>query len=175
MTTVLQHRGTTGHEASAGGDRGPVLAVLDGASQLDAAHAHTVLAYAQMVSVVEGRPLRVLLVRPRLGFTTDAAVVAARRRRRRQVMAWLSTRSQAQVEIDELTVPRRISQRPADLWDLALVAARERAAACVVVSEQMPTTHASDRTVTPAHTTPTVITVLARAGGSRSQDHRSWS
>jgi len=152
-----------------------VLAVLDGASQLDAAHAQAVLAYAQMVSVVEGRPLSVLLVRPRLGFSTDAPVVAARRRRRRQVMAWLSIRSQVHVEIAELTVPRRISQRPADLWDRVLVAARERAAACVVVSEQLPTTNGSDRTVPPADTAPTVITVLTRAGGSsRSQDYRSW-
>ncbi len=174
MSTVLQQRGTAGHGAFAGGDRGAVLAVLDGASQLDASHAQAVLAYAQMVSVVDGRPLRVLLVRPRLGFSTDAPVVAARRQRRRQVMAWLSTRSQTHVEIDELSVPRRISQRPADLWDRVLVAARERAAACVIVSEQMPTTDGSDRTLTPADTTPTVITVLARAGSSRSQDYRSW-
>ncbi len=179
MPDVLQQRPTTGHEPMTGGDRGVVLAVLDGASQLEPGQAQAVLAYAQMVSVVDGRPLRVLLVRPRLGFSADAPVVAARRRRRRQVLAWLSSRSHAHVEVEELSVPRRVAQRPAELWDRVLLAARARGAGSVVISQQM---SAAGQVPTAAHglqpattSAPTVITVLARSSAHRSQDYGRWT
>ncbi len=192
MTGVLQQGPTIGHEhLTCGGDRGAVLAVLDGASQLGPGQAQAVLAYAQMVSVVQGRPFQVLLVRPRLGFSTDAAVVAARRHRRRQVLAWLSSRSHNHVEIDELSVPRRVAQDPAELWERVLLAARARGASCVVVSQHMSIAERGEpngRGHTPGDehipgaqqqattlSAPTVLTVLTRSSAHRSQDYGRWT
>ena len=146
----------TGERASVGtgGDRGAVLAVLP-LHDVDVA----VLRYAALVAAVDGRPLRVLVLRPRSGFSTDAALVAARRRLRRRVHALATGYGGGLLEVDALDVSRRTLRDPQALGAAVAGAARARQVATVVVPESLGL--AAPVTVPGA----SVVTVHSRPGG----------
>lgn len=120
MTRSAQRTGT-------GGKRPVVLAVLTPPD-----HGALVLRYAALVAAVDDCELRVLVLRPRLGFTTDAALVAARRGVRRQVLAIVGDLD-ADLTVEELVVSRRTWRDQGLLWSDLIRAGRDREARALVV------------------------------------------
>lgn len=143
-----------------GGERSIVLAVLP----MDDTDLN-VLRYAAMVAAVDARQLRVMVLRTRLGLTTDASLVAARRRIRNEVRRLVGEFGGDAVQVDELVVSRRTRRDSEALWAEVVHAARLRQAAAVVVPPELG--DGAPRTVPGI----TVVTVLGRSTHHGRSDH----
>ncbi len=110
-----------------GGDRRVVVAVVTPPD-----HGVQVLRYAALVASIDACDLRVVVLRPRLGFRTEAALVAARRSTRRQVLALIGD-FDADLIVEELVVNRRTWRDHRSLWSHLVLVGRSRRARALVV------------------------------------------